>query len=212
MNAVTLHVTLNGVEQRDWTIRGEYTIEILKYELNDRFPGFTSVTMTLNNGEILSPEVWETNQYDHITFTHYYNNGLLDGSIIDITTNPVVQPVNPEENIQPAVAPTEKRRELIDRVARYTTTLRRVDFERIVSPPTEYEEFVREFPTLDIYKQKQRQYLEEATIEDLRFYLTLIEKLGGDIKYMDMEDAAPGQRPEFFFLMPGNKIVLVAER
>lgn len=218
-------------------IKPTTTVGQMKDFINQRYGGGTIVGITFNDGQVLGEEVLRTNKYDHVSMEYYVNNGLVDGSrvMINIPVPTVIQPpVQPgqasprtlrllEQQIQLEPIANQQvvgrrrraadhRQELIHRISRYLIGIIDTpgDYDRIINTG-EYEEFIREFPTYDEFVRKQRDYVENSTTEDLIFYDTLIVKLRGKMDYMDMEDAVPGKTPDFFFLMPGGKIVIASE-
>lgn len=209
-----MNIELNGLRQQNRLAlyaKG-FSVRNLKDHLNTLYPGIFSIEMTLNDGEVLSPEIWETDKYDHITFEHYINNGLLDGGTIKIATHNqphITPPVQPRTPPRPHVVDT--REELINDIARYTIhSLNEFDFERIFRQGM-YADFLNNFRTLAEFQQKQRQYLEAASMDKLMFYKNLLDQLN-TIDFMDMEQASPGASPSGFFLMPDGRINLVAPR
>ncbi len=78
-----MKVRLNGQDHGQIAIIPDTTIGILKQYFNQHFPNHT-IKLTFNNGQELSPVVWDTNQYDTMNFQSH--GTVLNGGIIELRT------------------------------------------------------------------------------------------------------------------------------
>lgn len=76
-----MQIVVNGQEKGTFYISPDNTIRGFKDYFQTAYPGYT-VTITFNDGQTLSPEVWTTDQYNNVTFKHYVDNDLIRGGTI----------------------------------------------------------------------------------------------------------------------------------
>lgn len=90
-----MKVLLNGNDRGQITeqIDPHMRIVDLKNFFRVNYPGFDKITLTFNNGETLSPEVWITTQYDQIDLMHYAK--FIDGGTILLEQT---KPLEPEDD------------------------------------------------------------------------------------------------------------------
>lgn len=201
-----MNFIINGKDEGKHHFMPGTTIGGLKERFRADDAGTIIVSMTFNNGETLAPEVWTTDRYDNVTLDYYYNNNLLDGGRI-VLTRPIAlmaQQYRQHNDI------TVLREMVYGHVVR---TIDEPSHEAIVRL-RRFPEFSAEFPTYNEYLRKQRQYIDNSSMDNLKFYATLANKFAEieTMAYMDMEHVETGMPPGGFFLMEGGKIVQVADR
>lgn len=222
-----MRVSLNG-EDQGYTIsvKPADTIAILKQRLRAPRHRYT-VTMTFANGETLLPVVWESNEYDRVTLEHYRD--VIEGGTIELTTKnqPTINqpqvinepPINQQRRIrnqprnQPAAMDQVARNVIITELHNFIS--RNISEEDYIGIGTQLTDFTETFRTYEEFLQEQNRMLTETTDTRLKYLKdTMREIRPGNILLVELDEektATVGLDPDVFFLMPGNRIVLLGK-
>lgn len=175
------------------------TIKDIKDSFKEDRPDTTIVSMTLNNGESLAPEIWTTDQYDDITLEFYVNNNLLDGGYIGLETIVL--------EVQPRRTEPIRQIDIINFIYRHIRSI----MNEAVYQSIRFESFTREFPNYNTFRDKQRTYLESTDVDKLKFLMNLIEQVEAQtMEYMELDNRILGSPLRGFFLMQGGRIINVS--
>lgn len=224
-----MRITIRGNDEGVLNIAPDDNIALVKFKLGSKFldyrPGIFypadkirenfrqeyEVTMTFSNGETLLPVVWESNEYDHVTFEHYKD--VIEGGTINLVPRPepgYEQVINRERVIDEGVNRGEDPRitELYDFIS---GEIGEGDYRRIRN-----RRFIEIFGTYTYgeFLTIQLELLRRSSLNDLLYYYDTMTRLRNadqrKILYIKVTVDDPRGDPQSFCLMPDGRIVLLA--
>ncbi len=233
-----MNVIVDGQNRGILQVIPTTTIKDLKEYFRNHFNEHTIHKLTFNNGSELPSAVWVDNMYDDVDFHGQAN--MITGGVIELIPTPTMPTMPPVPTITtinlkipgiprgtispvpmtpvitimpPQPAPRTTREQRIQYI--YNRIMRVMDdysYNRVMGFG-EYERFIRDFPTYDIFQRKQLERLTALNDKELNFFEVLTEKYNNRlVDYMDLEGGEPGMSPGGVILLENGEIVVVAER